>query len=61
MVGAFVLLVLALVLAWLLSPTFRNWTERPKFQMLERDAFYERATAREPWSPVAEMSDEQQR
>ena len=43
MVGSFVLLVLALVLVWLRSPTFRCWIERPKFQMLERDALYERA------------------
>lgn len=61
MVGSFVLLVLSLVLLWLRSPTFRRWIERPKFQMLERDARYERAAARHLGVPAAEVPDEQQR
>ena len=43
MVGALFLLVLGLVIFWMMSPAFRTWTERPKFQMLEREAMYERA------------------
>jgi cytochrome c oxidase cbb3-type subunit 1 len=52
------LLVLGLVLVWLLFSAFRTWAERPKFQMLERDALYERAAARERRSPEAEVPDE---
>lgn len=61
MVCSFVLLVLVLVLVWLRSPTFRRWIERPKFQMLERDALYERATARHLGVPAVEVPDEPQR
>ena len=48
MVGGLVLLVLGLVLVWLMSPAFRDWSERPKFQMLEREAMYERARTGQP-------------
>ena len=58
MVGALLLLIAGLILLWLLSPAFRRWTERPKFQMLERDALYERASAQARESPPAETSDE---
>ena len=61
MVGALTLLVLGLGLLWLLSPAFRTWSERPKFQMLGRDALYERAAARERRSSEAEVPDERQR
>jgi len=40
MVGGLLLLIAGLIFVWLLSPAFRHWTERPKFQMLERDALY---------------------
>ena len=48
MVGAVLLLTLGLALLWFVSPAFRAWAERPKFQMLEREAMYERAEADNP-------------
>ena len=48
MVGALVLLMLGLAVVWLVSPAFRAWAEGPKFQMLEREALYERADADTP-------------
>ena len=48
MVGGLVLLLLGLVLVWLMSPAFRDWSERPKFQMLEREAMYERVQTADP-------------
>ena len=48
MVGAFLLLMLGLAVLWFASPAFRAWAERPKFQMLEREAMYERAEADNP-------------
>ena len=45
MVGAFLLLMLGLAVIWFVSPAFRAWAERPKFQMLEREALYERNEA----------------
>ena len=47
-------------LLWLLSPAFRIWSERHKFQVLRRDALYERAAARERRSSEADVPDEQQ-
>jgi len=44
MVGAIILIVLALVIAWLFSPAFRAWAEKPKYTMLERNEMFERAT-----------------
>ncbi|HQT31698.1 MAG TPA: hypothetical protein PLE48_12335 [Thiobacillus sp.] len=41
-VGAIILIVLALVIVWYYSPAFRVWTEKPKYTMLERDALFER-------------------
>ena len=58
MVGALLFLIAGLLLVWLLSPAFRSWTERPKFQMLERDALCERASVQARESPPAEVSDE---
>ena len=57
MVGGLLLLIAGLILVWLLSPAFRHWTERPKFQMLERDALYERASAQAHGSPLAELPE----
>lgn len=48
MVGALLLLMLGLAVLWFVSPAFRTWAERPKFQMLEREALYERAEADNP-------------
>ncbi len=42
-VSAIILIVLALIGVWLFSPTFRAWTEQPKYTMLERNAMFERA------------------
>lgn len=58
MVGALLLLIAGLILVWLLSAAFRQWTERPKFQMLERDALYERASVQAHGSPPAEVPDD---
>ena len=58
MVGALLLLIAGLILVWLLSPAFRHWTERPKFQMLERDALYERASTQARGSPPDEVPDD---
>ena len=58
MVGGLLLLIAGLILVWLLSPGFRHWTERPKFQMLERDALYERPSPQAHGSPPAEMPDD---
>ena len=35
-------MVLALLVAWAYSPTFRAWTEKPKYTMLERNEMFER-------------------
>lgn len=48
MVGGLVLLMLALAFLWILSPTFREWVERPKFQMLQREKMYELAELEKP-------------
>ena len=48
MVGALLLLMLGLAVLWFVSPAFRAWAERPKFQMLEREALYERDEATNP-------------
>jgi hypothetical protein len=56
MVSALVLLILALALAWLLSPAFRHWTEQRKFQILERGALYERAHSPDNGLPAAEAA-----
>lgn len=42
-VSAIILIVLALIGVWFFSPTFRAWTEQPKYTMLERNALFERA------------------
>lgn len=42
-VGAIILIVLLLVIVWWVSPTFRVWTEKPKYTLLERDELFERA------------------
>lgn len=41
MVGAILLIVLALIVVWLVSPAFRTWSEQPKYGMLERNARFE--------------------
>ena len=33
-------IVLAFVIAWILSPALRRWAETPKFRMLEREQRY---------------------
>lgn len=43
-VGAIILIVLALVIVWFFSPAFRAWTEKPKYTMLERNEMFERTT-----------------
>ena len=57
MVAALVMLVLGLGLLWLLSPAFRTWSERPKFQMLEQEALYERAAQRPLGASAAAVPD----
>ena len=42
MVGATLVIVLALIAVWLISPAFRTWIEQPKYSMLQRDALFER-------------------
>ena len=42
MVSAILLIVLALIAVWLVSPAFRTWSEQPKYGMLERNALFER-------------------
>ncbi len=41
MVGAILIIVLALIAVWLLSPAFRTWSEQPKHSMLQRNALFE--------------------
>ena len=41
MVSAILLIVLALIAVWLVSPAFRTWSEQPKYGMLERNALFE--------------------
>jgi len=41
---AMLLIVLLLMGAWLVSPAFRDWTECPKYRLLDRDQPLERAT-----------------
>lgn len=41
LVGVILLIVLALIAAWLAFPAFRTWSERPKYPMLERNALYD--------------------
>lgn len=43
MVSATLLIVLALIAAWLAFSAFRTWSERPKYRMLERNALYDSA------------------
>jgi hypothetical protein len=31
------LIAVGFVIVWILKPSFRNWVERPKYIMLERD------------------------
>jgi len=50
--------IAGLILVWLLSQAFRQWIERPKFQMLERDALYEQASSPARGSPPAEVPDD---
>lgn len=40
-------MVLALLIVWVYSPTFRSWTEKPKYTMLERNEMFERTLADE--------------
>lgn len=47
MVSAIMLIVLALVAAWLAFPAFRTWSEQPKYRMLERNALYDHAGSQE--------------
>ena len=42
MVGAILVIVLALIAVWLVSPAFRTWSEQPKYSMLQRNALFER-------------------
>ena len=42
MVGAILVIVLALIAVWLISPAFRTWSEQPKYRMLQRNALFER-------------------
>ena len=42
MVSAILLIVMALIAGWLVSPAFRTWSEQPKYGMLERNALFER-------------------
>lgn len=42
---AIAVVVVLLIGAWLISPAFRAWTEKPKYAMLEREAMFERAVA----------------
>ena len=51
MVGTILLIVLALIVVWLVSPAFRTWSEQPKYGMLERNALFEHITP-ENSSPV---------
>lgn len=44
---AIAVVVALLIGAWLISPDFRAWTEKPKYAMLEREAMFERAAASE--------------
>ena len=52
-VGAIILIVLALVIVWFFSPAFRAWTEKPKYTMLERNEMFER-TARDAFNDHAD-------
>lgn len=52
MVSAIVLIVLALIVAWLAFPAFRIWSEQPKYRMLERNALYDHAESKK--YPVAD-------
>ena len=54
MVSAILLIVLALITAWLAFPAFRTWSERPKYRMLERNALYDATHLTE--RPVAALS-----
>ena len=51
MVSAILLIVLALLAAWLAFPAFRTWSEQPKYRMLERNALYDHAGSQK--RPVA--------
>lgn len=53
MVGAILVIVLALIAVWLVSPAFRTWSEQPKYGMLERNALYDHAGSQE--RPVADQ------
>ena len=53
MVSAILLIVLALVAAWLTFPAFRTWSEQPKYRMLERNALYDHTGSQE--RPVADQ------
>lgn len=52
MVSAILLIVLALIAAWLAFPAFRTWSEQPKYRMLERNALYDHADSQE--RPIAD-------
>ena len=47
MVGAILVIVLALIAVWLVSPAFRTWSEQSKYRMLERNALYDHAGSQE--------------
>ena len=42
-VSAILLIVFALLAAWLAFPAFRTWSEQPKYRLLERNALYDHA------------------
>ena len=52
MVSALLLIVFALLAAWLAFPAFRTWSEQPKYRLLERNALYDHAGSQNP--PVAD-------
>ncbi|WP_207864206.1 hypothetical protein [Pseudomonas sp. 58(2021)] len=45
------LIVFACAMAWLSNEALRNWSEVPKYQMLEREQSYERAQRRDAALP----------
>lgn len=48
MVISMTLIVFACGLMWLMSSSLRDWSERPKFKMLEREQRYEKAKRHAP-------------
>lgn len=41
LVVSMVVILLAFCVAWLAMPSFREWAERPKHEMLEREAQFD--------------------